>query len=619
MPTQHAVAGDGALHAARQMRVAGYRPCVMSYTAALKAPCTCGDIVAARQLLREMEADFGAAANETATPAAAPLSKKQKKKKARAAADEERDAAGSSSSNNTDWIPNVRTANTFVRGCLVSGAVDDAVALLARLGSDGVWSSVEPDASTLEYVGTLCAQALRLDEATRLAERLADLKGVGGSAHAAARVRVAACRGALLCGKLKRCVSEASAARALLKSDNGEEMAMGGDAEEGGGGGGAAGRALFRQHQKAEALGELKRLEKLANGSGSSGAGSSKVKSVMPLLLKRTLPLPSGDSNGGGDDIRSMAAGSVLQELSCGFGLDAWSQQLNERSDGTGDAKVKALRKRLKRVLSDGSIDLDTLFDVKGQGGGEAEEGDDEQPLSSASGCRLELGCGSGEWLAAQAEAAPDVRWIANELRRDRAHHTIARIALSRLRNAAVLACDATAALERWIPPGSLDAIYVNFPEPPQQAPTSASEGGGSGMVEHTSEGSHMCDERMLNAASVALSPGGTLTIVSDNAWYAELLFEMVNEHGDFEGAASKKDAEAEGLGGPVTIVRAAPMSKSNQVRGGKSVTLLSAKPGAWCRHASSSASSYFDRMWQTGLSKHSAKEARYVLHLRRR
>ena len=126
-------------------------------------------------------------------------------------------------------------------------------------------------------------------------------------------------------------------------------------------------------------------------------------------------------------------------------------------------------------------------------------------------------------------------------------------------------------------------------------------------------------DERMLNGASVALSPGGTLTIVSDNAWYAELLFEMVNEHGDFEGAASKKDAEAEGLGGPVTIVRAAPMSKSNQVRGGKSVTLLSAKPGAWCRHASSSASSYFDRMWQTGLSKHSAKEARYVLHLRRR
>ena len=35
---------------------------------------------------------------------------------------------------------------------------------------------------------------------------------------------------------------------------------------------------------------------------------------------------------------------------------------------------------------------------------------------------RLELGCGAGEWLSAQAGAAPHIRWLALELRRDRAY-----------------------------------------------------------------------------------------------------------------------------------------------------------------------------------------------------
>ncbi|EOD04791.1 hypothetical protein EMIHUDRAFT_250427, partial [Emiliania huxleyi CCMP1516] len=62
----YANCGDGAsaLKALGEMRACGHRPCVFSYTAALKAPCGEGNLEAASALLGEMEADFAAAAAE---------------------------------------------------------------------------------------------------------------------------------------------------------------------------------------------------------------------------------------------------------------------------------------------------------------------------------------------------------------------------------------------------------------------------------------------------------------------------------------------------------------------------------------------------------------------------
>lgn len=64
----HATCGDteGATAALAAMRAAGHRPCVMSYTAALKAPCAVGDLALAKRLLTQMERDFTEQANERA-------------------------------------------------------------------------------------------------------------------------------------------------------------------------------------------------------------------------------------------------------------------------------------------------------------------------------------------------------------------------------------------------------------------------------------------------------------------------------------------------------------------------------------------------------------------------
>ena len=121
--------GDGALAALAAMRAAGHRPCVMSYTAALKANCKAGDLDVARRVLSEMEAEFAEQAPH----------------------------------GGDDWTPNVRTANTFFRGCLVAGAVDDATALLRRLGR-GVWAGAAAGAGeTLRGPSYNAAPCARLD------------------------------------------------------------------------------------------------------------------------------------------------------------------------------------------------------------------------------------------------------------------------------------------------------------------------------------------------------------------------------------------------------------------------------------------------------------------------
>ena len=574
----HATCGDGAgaLAALAAMRAAGHRPCVMSYTASLKAPCACGDLGAARRLLAEMERDFAAAAAAASAAAA---------------------SAAATSAALDDWTANVRTANTFLRGCLVAGGVDDALRLLDRLGAAGVWAAAAPDTSSFEYAGTLCAMALRVDDAARLAAR-ARAGGGARAAHAAARVHVAACRAAALLGARKRCVAQARAARELLAAPAAaldDAAAADGDGD----GGGGESRATFRAHQRAEALAELDALEERARATPPPGA-------AMPLLLKRALPLPPAAAAAG----VGAAVAAVVDELGGAFGLDAWRETLNRRAAGAGDAKAEALRRRLRRVLRGGAIDLDALFDRGGGSGGardEAEEGTAGGPAAAPPPARLELGCGAGEWVAAQAAAEPDVRWLALELRRDRAHATASRLALGRLANAAVLAGDATAALRRWLPRGSLEAIFVNHPAPPQQAPPAADGGGGPAAAP---EAEHMLDAALLDAAAAALRPArgagprggaGTLTIVSDNAWYAGLLLDALARHGSYAQAPYAAPTPA----------------GARRVRAAGGIELVAAPPGPWCGWRAES-SSYFDRLWRTGISAHSAAHERFVLHVAR-
>ena len=83
--------------------------------------------------------------------------------------------------------------------------------------------------------------------------------------------------------------------------------------------------------------------------------------------------------------------------------------------------------------------------------------------------------------------------------------------------------------------------LYCNHPEPPQQH---AVGGGGAPRQQQQQqqqqqqpEAAHMLDRRLFDAAAAVLRPGGTFTIVTDNAWYADLLLDSMAAHGAGGGA----------------------------------------------------------------------------------
>ena len=54
--------------------------------------------------------------------------------------------------------PNVRTCNTYLRGCLIHGEITRALELYTAMNN--IWN-IEEDESTIDYVVTLLCQGLR--------------------------------------------------------------------------------------------------------------------------------------------------------------------------------------------------------------------------------------------------------------------------------------------------------------------------------------------------------------------------------------------------------------------------------------------------------------------------
>jgi len=111
---------DGAAKVLKRMCKASLQPCVVAYTTLINGKCRAGDLLGGMEVLRAML--------ERRPPV----------------------------------LPNVRTVNTLLRGCLLVGGVSEAKSLLDRMQKE--WGA-EPDASTYESVVVLLAQALRLEEA----------------------------------------------------------------------------------------------------------------------------------------------------------------------------------------------------------------------------------------------------------------------------------------------------------------------------------------------------------------------------------------------------------------------------------------------------------------------
>jgi tRNA G46 methylase TrmB len=185
------------------------------------------------------------------------------------------------------------------------------------------------------------------------------------------------------------------------------------------------------------------------------------------------------------------------------------------------------------------------------------------------------------------------------ELRSDRSNRILTRsLFSSNIDNIAVICGDAHQTIARYFPKGRISQAFINHPQPPDRTDR--------GRHGHSGEGKHLLTLDFFRILHSALMPGGTVTIVTDNQQYAQLLLSQFNEGltdlyqnksiGDVESAAMQS-ASADSSPGTVRLHRL------GQRAGGGGCPL------ARFGHVAA-ASSYFDRLWNRG-----DKKQRWVLY----
>lgn len=78
----------------------------------------------------------------------------------------------------------------------------------------------------------------------------------------------------------------------------------------------------------------------------------------------------------------------------------------------------------------------------------------------------IEYCSGNGRWILEKALTHPQVNWVAVEKRCDRAHKIWIKAQGNALKNLFVVRAEALAFTRLYLPAQSVDAVYINFPDP---------------------------------------------------------------------------------------------------------------------------------------------------------
>lgn len=150
-------------------------------------------------------------------------------------------------------------------------------------------------------------------------------------------------------------------------------------------------------------------------------------------------------------------------------------------------------------VPEEGPLDAQTLFG-------------DTRPLE------FEIGFGSGEHLAAQAEARPEIGFIGCEHYETGVVGALGHIRDNNLSNIRIHMGDALDALER-LPDGSLDRLYLLHPDPWRKA-------------RHAKR--RMINHGPLDMISAKLKPGGEFRLGTDHPVYCRWAMMIMRQRKDF-------------------------------------------------------------------------------------
>lgn len=86
--------------------------------------------------------------------------------------------------------------------------------------------------------------------------------------------------------------------------------------------------------------------------------------------------------------------------------------------------------------------------------------------FSSDNPVELDVGCGRGLFLVNATMARPDTNFLGIEIDYREGRHSASKLKKRELPNGRVWGCDVTVAFDKYIPPQSVAAIHVYFPDP---------------------------------------------------------------------------------------------------------------------------------------------------------
>lgn len=553
-----------------------------------------------------------------------------------------------SEKNDKQYLPNVRTLNTFLRGCLWTAAtvtMDEKREVMGGVVSaNEAWKMFVEivglealDASSYEYTIALLCQALCVEEAQSRLDGYQTASGIIIKGKATVS-------GGDPTSLEVLAVSYVCLARAhVLKGGEGSKDMMWRSCQRALSAVRASRQQLSREASYTDALppsNSKKQRSSLASGGKrgwnhkSIGDDDTSEKNKMRQSSNESfrfhrLSEAEQDAIGllkirsqNGDIAKYYAEGLLCRFLYCSGGgttsTDSKRQILSATSSNTAawhsygmarlaanhdKASLKEARNTIasrhgfsvarQQLRSNGKLDFTSVFSGS------------DRPVD------LELGAGFGDWVTNQARINTDRNYIAVELRADRVAQILGRAAMLERDNLCVVASDCLSFLQTHIPKQRIHTIFVNHPEPPTQTFASHDQREMLNLIQGNDGGSteptHMLTTHAILEMVHCLQPGGRIVIVTDNRWYARYLSATI-----FCALTKTKLARS----GTSKDLKDSKLKFLESFGEGKKysprVELFEGQPDQSIGHDTEG--SYFDRLWRTGAGRHSEKVRRFVL-----
>ena len=150
----------------------------------------------------------------------------------------------------------------------------------------------------------------------------------------------------------------------------------------------------------------------------------------------------------------------------------------------------------------------------------------------------LEIGFGTGDALATYAAAHPDIDCLGVEVHRSGVGHLLLRAHNDGLRNLRVICRDAVEVLEHQLPPASLAAVHIFFPDP---------------WPKKRHHKRRLIQLPFIELLLRALRPQGELRLATDWQPYAEHMLEVLAQSPALENLAGEDRYVARNTERPMT------------------------------------------------------------------